>query len=161
MVEMVETVEQELLKQRRINFSHVYTCNTQTNTMSFPTAPIYCPCSRHPLGNYATSGCEAPQERMARFTGRTAAQEQYFGPENYDGHYGMAYMLGFPNYRGTVYVQTVKPHDHAVPSNYAFGLPPGTPMALVGNVYSPYFHVVPANSAASQAAAQGTSFVQT
>jgi len=81
---------------------------------------------------------------MARFTGRTDEQMQQFGPEIYQGHYGKAYMLGFPSYLGTVYVQQVDPHDSAVPSSYRYGWPAGTPLQLIGNVYSPYFNVVPA-----------------
>ena len=110
--------------------------------MSFVTAPIYCPCSATPLGNYG-NGCNGPDQRMSCFTGRDERDTLMFGAENYQSHYGEAYMLRFPSWRNGVYVQTIPPHDVPVPASYRYGLPPGTPLVLVGNYSSPYFHVVP------------------
>lgn len=106
------------------------------------TSPIYCPCYYAPYG-YSRETCQEGM-RMARFTGKTPEEIVYTGPENYQGFYGNAYMLGFPSYQGGVVVKTIPSHDHLVPSNYEFGIAPGTPLVLVGNTYSPYFQVLPA-----------------
>jgi hypothetical protein len=108
-----------------------------------PTAPIYCPCVYHPNGYGVREACQAPDQRMARLTNRTLEQTVYQGPENYQGFYGNAFMMGFPDYNGRVYTKTMPVFDHAVPANSAFGIAPGTPLVLVGTTYSPYFMVLP------------------
>lgn len=110
--------------------------------MSFPTAPVYCPCSAFPLGNYG-NGCDAPGQKMARFTGRDDRDSLMFGRENYQQAYGESYMLGFPSWKDGVYVQSLPVHDVAVPGTYRYGYPAGTPLVLVGNYASPYFQIWP------------------
>lgn len=128
--------------------------------MSFATAPLYCPCSRHALGNHGSdrdtcgvSTDDAPRT-MTRFTDRDAAQTRFFGTQNYQGHYGDAYKLLFPNYRGQVYTNDLPTHDDSVPLGYRFGYPARTPLAMVGSTGSPYFLIVP------QSQVRGTQWFQ-
>lgn len=70
---------------------------------------------------------------MARFTGQDAHADLFFGRQPYEGHYGKAFLLRFPRYCGARAVPRLARHDHAVPDNYRYGLPLGTPLLLVGN----------------------------
>lgn len=108
--------------------------------------PASCPCSQSGLGNYATeaSRCTPAAPRMARFTGQDARSDLLFGRQPYEGHYGKAFLLRFPRYLGAHVEPRLRAHDHAVPDDYRYGLPLGTPIVLVGNpAHLNAYHVLP------------------
>lgn len=92
------------------------------------TTPLYCSCTRSPLGAYSNKpfchgqvpAYNSPitlqsgntlEESSGRVTNlRTRQQVATFGPEQWDGYYGQAYLLRFPTLgSGRVNQSTVQP----------------------------------------------------
>lgn len=75
------------------------------------TTPLFCACTRNPLGAYASQPfCHGQAQATLTdsfdngvATLRSPQQIMAFGPEIYQGHYGMAYKLRFPDYGGSLY----------------------------------------------------------
>lgn len=75
------------------------------------TTPLFCACTRNPLGAYAAQPfCHGHTEAalVESYEGgvatlRSPQQTLAFGPEIYQGHYGMAYKLRFPDQGGPLY----------------------------------------------------------
>lgn len=60
--------------------------------------------------------------------------------ENYQGYYGEAFRLQFPNYDGSVYVASI---DQLEPRNcFARTDSNANPIVIAGSINSPYFHVM-------------------
>lgn len=93
--------------------------------------PYFCACTANPLGAYAQYPHCPHQQSL-----RSAEQTVQFGPEVFDGHYGQAFKLRFPDYTGPVYQATIP----------AFNVPgqpvnPNGPFMVLGDKYSPYFRL--------------------
>ncbi len=110
--------------------------------MSFVTANLYCACASFPNAS-CINGVENPSMVMSRYTARSPRDTFLFGRENFNSAYGEAFMLGFPAYRGCVYVQSLPVAGCAVPSSYRYGYPAGTPLVAIGSSSSPYFVLAP------------------
>jgi len=95
------------------------------------TMPLFCACTTHPLGAFAQYP-HCPQQQSLR----TLEQTVQFGPEIFDGHYGQAFKLGFPNYTGPIYQATIPAFN--VPGQ---AINPNGPFLVLGDKYSPYFRL--------------------
>jgi len=113
----------------------------QRGTVGYPgpgSAPGCSGCDgcavRNDVGACVAGRCRGVE---ARFTGRDARQALMFGPETYQGHYGDAFKLRFPDYSSSQNVYTAQiALDHCVSVEEA-----NAPLVLVGDAYTPYFRV--------------------
>lgn len=107
------------------------------------SAPLFCACSANRLGAYGQQPfChQAPVDSNGL---RNAQQSVALGPENYQGHYGQAYKLRFPNYNGQFYQATIDTIGQG-PVNGAGDVTGNTKpeqVVVLGTKTSPYFRIV-------------------
>ena len=104
------------------------------------TAPLYRSCSANRLGAYGSQPfCHAAAAGTNGL--RDEQQTVLFGPEDYQGHYGMAYKLRFPNYTGPVYqatIDTIGQGERNGPGDVGAN----QAVTVMGTKTSPYFRIV-------------------
>lgn len=104
------------------------------------TAPLYCACSANPLGAYGRRPfCHAAAAGTNGL--RDEQQTTFFGPEVYQGHYGGAYKLRFPDYGGEKYQATIDTIGQGPPGGPG-DVGANQPVLVMGSKTSPYFRIV-------------------